>query len=86
MKATGEVRKIDELGRVVIPKLVRTEMGLEKRDPIEIFVDQDMIIIQKYYPACTFCGDKNKDESKIIQISGKTVCRSCVQSVTDMND
>jgi len=86
MKATGEVRKIDELGRVVIPKEVRTDMDLEKRDPIEIFVDQDMIIIQKYYPACTFCGDKNKDESKIIQISGKTVCRSCVQSVTDMND
>jgi len=81
MKATGEVRKIDELGRVVIPKLVRTEMGLEKRDPIEIFVDQDMIIIQKYYPACTFCGDKNKDESKTIQISGKTVCRSCTESI-----
>ena len=86
MKATGDLRKIDELGRLVIPKEVRTDMDLEIKDPIEIFVDQDMIIIQKYYPACTFCGDKNKDESKTIQFSGKIVCRSCVQSVTDMND
>ena len=86
MKATGDLRKIDELGRLVIPKEVRTDMDLEIKYPIEIFVDQDMIIIQKYYPACTFCGDKNKDESKTIQFSGKIVCRSCVQSVTDMND
>lgn len=82
MKATGDIRKLDELGRLVIPKLIRTEMDLEERDPIEILVDQDMIIIQKYYPACTFCGDKNNDESKTIQFSGKTVCRSCTESIT----
>ena len=82
MKPTGEVRKIDQLGRIVIPKEIRTDMDFNKKDPIEIFVDQDMVIIQKYYPACTFCGEKEKDVSERIQFSGKTVCRSCTESIT----
>ena len=86
MKTTGEVRKIDELGRVVIPKEIRTDMDFNKKDPVEIFVDEDMIVMQRYYSACTFCGKKKKDVSERIQFSGKTVCRSCVQSLTDTNN
>ena len=86
MKATGDVRKIDQLDRVVISKLVKIEMDLLKKDPIEIFVDQDMIITRKYYPTCTFCGDKKKDEDEIIQFSGKTFCKFYIQIVTAIND
>ena len=85
MKPTGEVRKIDKLGRVVIPKDIRTDMDFNKKDPVEIFVDQDMIVMQKYYPACTFCGTKEKNESERYKFSGKTVCKSCFQGVADLN-
>ncbi|MFN2363504.1 MAG: AbrB/MazE/SpoVT family DNA-binding domain-containing protein [Halarsenatibacteraceae bacterium] len=82
MKSTGEVRRLDQLGRVVIPKDIRTNMDFKKRDPIEFLIDQDKIVMQKYYPACTFCGEKEKDENNRYEFSGKTVCRSCVQELS----
>ena len=82
MRATGEVRKIDEFGRVVIPKIVRTDLDLKKEDPVEILTKNDEIVIQRYYPACTFCGTKEEDEINRYKFSGKTVCRSCAESVT----
>lgn len=51
MKSTGIVRKVDELGRVVIPKELRRTMGIEEKDPLEIFVDGDKIILRKYEPS-----------------------------------
>lgn len=48
MKSTGIVRKIDELGRIVIPMEIRRNLGLEEKDPIEIFVDGDSIILKSY--------------------------------------
>lgn len=50
MKSTGIVRKIDELGRVVIPKELRRTLGIDKQDPVEIFINGDQIILQKYQP------------------------------------
>jgi len=50
MKSTGIVRKVDELGRVVIPKELRRTLGIEEKDPVEIFIDGDQIILQKYQP------------------------------------
>ncbi len=82
MRATGIVRKIDELGRVVIPKEIRTSNDYKKRDPIEIFVDKDMVIIQKYYPACSFCGTKEKNQDNTVELAGKTVCKTCVSEIT----
>ena len=56
MKSTGIVRKIDELGRVVIPMEIRNTMGINSRDAMEIFVDGDKIILRKYGTSCVFCG------------------------------
>lgn len=55
MKSTGIVRKIDELGRVVIPKELRKVLSIEEKDGLEIFTESDKIILRKYVPGCTFC-------------------------------
>jgi transcriptional pleiotropic regulator of transition state genes len=59
MKSTGVVRKVDELGRIVLPKELRTILNINERDSIEIFTDNDKIILQKYQPACVFCNNAN---------------------------
>jgi AbrB family transcriptional regulator, transcriptional pleiotropic regulator of transition state genes len=77
MKSTGIVRKVDELGRVVIPIELRRTLGIAEKDPLEIYVDNDRIILRKYEPACVFCG--NADE--IINFKGKNVCQTCLSSM-----
>lgn len=78
MKATGVVRKLDELGRVVMPVELRRVLGIQVKDPIEIYVDGEHIILKKYAPTCTFCGEvKNTRDYK-----GKTVCESCISELT----
>ncbi|MDA2178499.1 AbrB/MazE/SpoVT family DNA-binding domain-containing protein [Bacillus cereus] len=59
MKATGVTRRVDELGRIVLPKELRRTLGIVEKDPIEIFVEDEKIILQKYksYDACTITGD-----------------------------
>lgn len=77
MKATGIVRKVDELGRVVIPIELRRIHGIEVKDSLEIFVDGENIILKKYEPACIFCG-----QAKDISIfRGKNICPSCIAEV-----
>ena len=56
MKSTGIVRRIDELGRVVLPIELRRTMNLEVRDPVEIFMEGDAIVLKKYEASCLFCG------------------------------
>jgi transcriptional pleiotropic regulator of transition state genes len=56
MKSTGIVRKVDELGRIAIPVELRRTMEIAEKDPIEIFVDGDRIVLQKYKPSCVLCG------------------------------
>lgn len=77
MKATGIVRPIDELGRVVIPKELRKVFRINNKDTMEIFVDQDMIILRKYEPACIFCGE----DDGLISYEGKLICSSCVSKM-----
>ena len=77
MKSTGVVRKVDELGRIVLPKELRTILNINEKDSIEIFTDDDKIILQKYQPACTFCNNVNN----IIYFSGKRVCAACVEKL-----
>ena len=67
MKSTGIVRKVDELGRVVIPIELRRTLGIEVKDALEIYVDGENIILKKYEPACIFCS--NADD--IIRYKGK---------------
>ncbi len=73
MKATGIVRRIDYLGRIVIPKKLMSVMDIKVRDPIAFFTEGDSIIIQKYEPGCLFCGNA-KD---IVEFKGRIVCRIC---------
>ena len=79
MKSTGIVRKVDELGRVVLPIELRRTMGIAERDPLGIYVDQDKIIFIKYEPACIFCGDA----SNVQVFHGKNVCRECATAMAE---
>ena len=54
MKSTGIVRKVDELGRIVLPIELRRNLDIAERDGMEIFVENDRIILRKYEPACVF--------------------------------
>ena len=74
MKSTGIVRKVDELGRVVIPIELRRTLGINEKDALEIYVESDKIILKKYEPACVFCG--NADE--VTNYKGKNVCKACL--------
>ena len=74
MKATGIVRKVDELGRVVIPIELRNKFDIKVKDPIEIFVESNSIVLRKYEPNCIFCGD-SKD---LINHNDKLVCKKCI--------
>jgi len=77
MKSTGIVRKVDELGRVVIPIELRRTLGIEEKDALEIYVDGEKIILKKYEPACIFCG--NADD--IRHFRGKNICRECSATI-----
>lgn len=76
MKATGIVRKVDELGRVVLPIELRRTFGIVEGDPLEIYVKCQDIVLRKYAPGCTFCGVAEGD---IKSFKGKSVCIDCVK-------
>lgn len=77
MKSTGVVRKVDELGRIVLPIEIRKVLEIKQKDPLEIFTDGDKIVLQKYVPSCIFC---NSSED-VVYFSGKRVCASCVEKL-----
>lgn len=77
MKSTGIVRKVDELGRVVIPIELRRNLDIKVKDALEIFVDGEHIILKKYAPACIFCG-QTKDVSTY---KGKNICPACLKDL-----
>jgi transcriptional pleiotropic regulator of transition state genes len=79
MKSTGIVRKIDDLGRMVIPIELRKTMNISKKDPMEIFVDGDKIILSKYEPACIFCNSADD----VIEFEGRTICGSCKEKIAE---
>ena len=77
MKDTGIVRSIDELGRIVVPKEMRKKMDIKCDDPVEIFVEDDKIILRKFVPNCIFCGKSDMIE----EFSGKKICRACLDEI-----
>lgn len=77
MKSTGIVRKVDELGRVVLPIELRRTLDINEKDSLEIFVDGNQIILQKYEPACIFC----QSNGDIVSFCGKNVCRNCLNKL-----
>ena len=77
MKSTGVVRRVDELGRIVIPIELRRNLDIGEKDALEIYVDGNHIILKKYEPACIFCGD-TKD---IHNFKEKNVCKNCLSEL-----
>ena len=73
MKSTGIVRKVDELGRIVLPIELRRTMGIDQKDALEIYVDDTTIMLKKYEPACIFCGSADG----VVEYMGKAVCEHC---------
>jgi len=79
MRATGYVRKLDSLGRIVLPKSLRKELNINEGDDIEMYVDDDgNVVLDKYVPRCVFC-DVAKDD--VINFKGKIVCRDCLKDM-----
>ncbi len=77
MKSTGIVRKVDELGRVVLPISIRQNLDINEKDPLEIFIDGERIILSKYAPACIFCGNADN----IVFFNNKRICMQCLQKI-----
>lgn len=80
MKSTGIVRKVDELGRVVIPIELRRTLQIEQKDALEIYVDGERIVLKKYEPACVFCGDA----ADVHHFRGKNVCTNCLNEIQEL--
>ena len=73
MKSTGIVRKVDELGRIVLPIELRRTLNIELTDPVEIYVDGQSIVLRKHEPTCVFCGSSKK----VTSFKGKNICAAC---------
>lgn len=79
MKSTGIVRKVDELGRIVLPIELRRTLDIAIKDPLEIYVDGSSIVMRKYSPNCIFCGgDKN-----ISVFREKLICAACRKALQE---
>ena len=79
MKSTGIIRKVDELGRIVLPIELRRTLDIEERDELEIYMENDRIILQKFEPACLFCGSARS----LISYRRKNVCQECVKKIAE---
>lgn len=77
MKSTGVVRKLDNLGRIVVPIELRKTMGIEIQDSLEIYTEGDQIILKKYHPGCIFCGESRN----VLLYKNKMVCQKCVNDL-----
>ena len=80
MKSTGIVRKIDEQGRIVLPIELRRTLELEEQNELEIYLDDDKVILKKYEPACVFCASSYD----LVSYRGRKVCMECIQAMNDI--
>lgn len=78
MKSTGIIRRVDELGRIVLPIEVRSKLGILQKDPLEIWEDDSSIILKKYEPHCIFCDSTNK----LVHYKDKLICSECILEIT----
>lgn len=77
LKSTGIVRKVDELGRVVLPIELRRTLSIEDKDALEIYTEGEKIVLRKYEPSCVFCGNA----AHVTNFRGKKICRHCLASL-----
>ena len=80
MKATGITRRIDDLGRIVLPKELRKTLGIEPGTPIEIYTEEDTIILKKFENRCVLCGST----ADVADVKGKKVCRKCINELKQL--
>ncbi len=79
MKSTGIVRKVDELGRIVLPIELRRTLNINEKDSLEIYVEGSQVILKKYEPSCIFCGDA----SNVSTFGGKNICSNCFKELAN---
>ena len=79
MKSTGIIRKVDDLGRIVLPIELRRMLDIEERDELEIFIENDRIILQKFEPTCIFCESTHG----LMTYRGKNVCQDCIRKMKE---
>ncbi len=77
MTDTGIVRRVDDLGRIVIPMELRRTLGIDVKDPLSISVEDERIILEKYHDACVFCGS----EDDVAKFKGRSVCERCAKEL-----
>ena len=77
MKSTGIIRKVDELGRIVLPIELRRTLDISERDELEIYMENDQIILKKYEPSCIFCAS----ERSLSSYKGKNICPTCIRNM-----
>lgn len=82
MKATGIIRRVDELGRVVIPIEIRNQFNIVEKDPIEIYVDGSSIVLKKFEPNCIFCGSTKN----LIEFKDKLICEKCSKNIANLSN
>ena len=79
MKSTGIVRKVDEQGRIVLPIELRRTLDLGERDELEIYLDDDKVVLKKYEPACIFCGS----DKALVSYRRKNICQECIKTMAE---
>ena len=79
MKSTGIIRKVDDLGRIVLPIELRRTLDIAERDELEIFMEDDRIGLKKYEPACVFCSS----ERGLVSYRGKNICQECARKIAE---
>lgn len=77
MKSTGIVRKVDELGRIVLPVELRRTLDIAERDELEIYLDDDRVVLKKYEPSCIFCASSQN----LVSYRGRNVCMDCIRTM-----
>mgnify|MGYP002084931838 CR=1 FL=1 len=82
MKSTGIIRRVDELGRVVIPIEIRNQFNIVEKDPIEIYVDNSSIVLTKYEQNCVFCGSTEN----LVDYKNKLVCEECSRKLNSLHE
>ncbi len=79
MTSTGIVRRIDSVGRFVLPIELRRTLQIEDSDSLEIFVEDNTIVLKKYQPACIFCGNARD----VSTYKGKNICADCIVNLQE---
>ncbi len=82
MKSTGIIRRVDELGRVVIPIEIRNQFNIVEKDPIEIYVEGSSIVLKKFEQNCIFCGNTQD----LLSYNGKLICKKCANKINTLKE